>query len=135
MGAAGLTSSSVEMADKGGVGIDLDLDQVPMREDGMTAYEMMLSESQERMLMVLKPGREAVAEAHLHEVGARFRRHRRDHRHRPMVVRHNGEVGRHPAARAGRRRAALRAAWIDARAAAAICARRCAAPASILARC
>lgn len=62
MGAAGLTSSSVEMADKGGVGIDLDLDKVPMREEGMTAYEMLLSESQERMLMVLKPGSEPVAE-------------------------------------------------------------------------
>ncbi|MDJ0685534.1 MAG: phosphoribosylformylglycinamidine synthase subunit PurL [Alphaproteobacteria bacterium] len=58
MGAAGLTSSSVEMADKGGVGIRLHLDRVPMREDGMTPYELMLSESQERMLMVLKPGRE-----------------------------------------------------------------------------
>jgi phosphoribosylformylglycinamidine (FGAM) synthase-like enzyme len=63
MGAAGLTSSSVEMAVKGGVGIELDLDKVPMRETGMTAYEMMLSESQERMLMVLKPGREAKARA------------------------------------------------------------------------
>ncbi len=61
MGAAGLTSSSVEMADKGGVGIVLDLDQIPTREEGMTAYEMMLSESQERMLMVLKPGAEAAA--------------------------------------------------------------------------
>ena len=59
MGAAGLTSSSVEMAGKGGVGIELDLDQVPQRETGMTAYEMMLSESQERMLAILKPGREA----------------------------------------------------------------------------
>jgi len=58
MGAAGLTSSSVEMAGKGGVGIELDLDAVPQREEGMTAYEMMLSESQERMLAVLKPGRE-----------------------------------------------------------------------------
>ncbi|MBB5987058.1 phosphoribosylformylglycinamidine synthase subunit PurL [Sphingobium lignivorans] len=63
MGAAGLTSSSVEMASKGGVGIRLDMDKVPQREAGMTAYEMMLSESQERMLMVLKPGREAFAEA------------------------------------------------------------------------
>jgi phosphoribosylformylglycinamidine synthase len=63
MGAAGLTSSSVEMASKGGVGIRLDLDKVPCRETGMTPYEMMLSESQERMLMVLKPGREAFAEA------------------------------------------------------------------------
>jgi phosphoribosylformylglycinamidine synthase len=62
MGAAGLTSSSVEMADKGGVGIELDLDQVPTREAAMTAYEMMLSESQERMLMVLKPGAKAIAE-------------------------------------------------------------------------
>ncbi len=59
MGAAGLTSSSVEMAGKGGVGIDLDLDAVPQREEGMSAYEMMLSESQERMLAILKPGREA----------------------------------------------------------------------------
>ncbi len=63
MGAAGLTSSSVEMASKGGVGLELDMDTVPCREDGMTPYEMMLSESQERMLMVLKPGREAFAEA------------------------------------------------------------------------
>ena len=63
MGAAGLTSSSVEMADKGGVGIRLDLDKVPMRETGMTPYELMLSESQERMLMVLKPGREDEARA------------------------------------------------------------------------
>ena len=62
MGAAGLTSSSVEMASKGGVGIRLDMDKVPCREGGMTPYEMMLSESQERMLMVLKPGREAEAE-------------------------------------------------------------------------
>ncbi|KAB7646222.1 phosphoribosylformylglycinamidine synthase subunit PurL [Polymorphobacter fuscus] len=63
MGAAGLTSSSVEMASKGGVGLRLDLDKVPVRETRMTPYEMMLSESQERMLMVLKPGREAFAEA------------------------------------------------------------------------
>jgi phosphoribosylformylglycinamidine synthase len=63
MGAAGLTSSSVEMASKGGVGIELTMDDVPQRETGMTPYEMMLSESQERMLMVLKPGREAEAEA------------------------------------------------------------------------
>ena len=63
MGAAGLTSSSVEMASKGGVGIELVMDDVPQRETGMTPYEMMLSESQERMLMVLKPGREDFAEA------------------------------------------------------------------------
>ena len=63
MGAAGLTSSAVEMASKGGVGIRLNMDAVPQRESGMTAYEMMLSESQERMLMVLKPGREDFAAA------------------------------------------------------------------------
>jgi phosphoribosylformylglycinamidine synthase II len=62
MGAAGLTSSSVEMAGKGGVGIELNLDAVPQRETGMSAYEMMLSESQERMLAILKPGREADGE-------------------------------------------------------------------------
>lgn len=61
MGAAGLTCSSIEMADKGGTGIELDLDKVPVRETHMTPYEIMLSESQERMLMVLKPGKEDVA--------------------------------------------------------------------------
>ena len=63
MGAAGLTSSSAEMGDKGGSGIELDLDKVPQREANMTAYEMLLSESQERMLAVLKPGREDQARA------------------------------------------------------------------------
>jgi phosphoribosylformylglycinamidine synthase len=63
MGAAGLTSSSVEMAGRGGVGIELDLDAVPQRETAMTAYEMMLSESQERMLMVLRPDRQDLARA------------------------------------------------------------------------
>ncbi|MEM1374294.1 MAG: phosphoribosylformylglycinamidine synthase subunit PurL [Pseudomonadota bacterium] len=63
MGAAGLTCSAVEMGDKGGLGIRLDLEKVPQREANMTAYEMMLSESQERMLMVLKPELEADARA------------------------------------------------------------------------
>ncbi len=63
MGAAGLTCSAVEMGDKGELGIRLDLEKVPCREVGMTAYEMMLSESQERMLMVLKPELEAEAKA------------------------------------------------------------------------
>ncbi len=63
MGGAGLTSSSFEMASKGGMGVELDLDRVPQREENMTAYEMMLSESQERMLMVLKPGSEDEARA------------------------------------------------------------------------
>lgn len=61
MGAAGLTSSSIEMADKGGVGIKMNLNKVPQREPDMTPYEMMLSESQERMLMVLVPGKEHLA--------------------------------------------------------------------------
>ena len=63
MGAAGLTSSSVEMASKGGLGMEIDLDLVPAREEGMTAYELMLSESQERMLMVLKPDATETARA------------------------------------------------------------------------
>ncbi|WP_188527305.1 phosphoribosylformylglycinamidine synthase subunit PurL [Sinisalibacter lacisalsi] len=63
MGAAGLTCSAVEMGDKGGLGIRLDLDNVPQREENMTPYEMMLSESQERMLMVLEPSKEAEARA------------------------------------------------------------------------
>ncbi|MCH7487962.1 MAG: phosphoribosylformylglycinamidine synthase subunit PurL, partial [Proteobacteria bacterium] len=61
MGGAGLTCSSFEMASKGGMGVNLDLDKVPAREEGMTAYELMLSESQERMLMVLRPGAEDTA--------------------------------------------------------------------------
>ncbi len=63
MGAAGLTCSAVEMGDKGKLGIRLNLEDVPQREENMTAYEMMLSESQERMLMVLKPEKEADARA------------------------------------------------------------------------
>ncbi len=63
MGAAGLTCSAVEMGDKGDLGVKLDLDRVPVREENMTAYEMMLSESQERMLMVLNPELEDVAKA------------------------------------------------------------------------
>lgn len=63
MGAAGLTCSAVEMGDKGKLGVRLDLEKVPTREENMTAYEMMLSESQERMLMVLRPELEAEAKA------------------------------------------------------------------------
>ena len=92
MGAAGLTSSSVEMAGKGGVGIELNLDNVPQRETGMSAYEMMLSESQERMLLVIKPERSETARAiiekwdldyaiigHITDTGR-------------IVVRHKGEI-------------------------------------------
>ncbi len=72
MGAAGLTSSAVEMGAKGDLGIELDLDKVPCRETGMTAYEMMLSESQERMLMVLRPEQELEAEAVFRKWGLDF---------------------------------------------------------------
>ncbi len=72
MGAAGLTSSAVEMGAKGNLGVELDLDAVPCREDGMTAYEMMLSESQERMLMVLRPEQEQEAEAIFRKWGLDF---------------------------------------------------------------
>ena len=72
MGAAGLTSSAVEMASKGGVGFEMNLDLVPQREEGMVPYEMMLSESQERMLMVLKPGREKMAEDIFNKWGLEF---------------------------------------------------------------
>ena len=92
MGAAGLTSSSVEMADKGGVGIELDLDHVPMRETGMTAYEMMLSESQERMLMVLKPGAEPVAERVFRKWELDFAVVGRTTDTGKLVVRHGGAV-------------------------------------------
>src|SRR5205814_8036008 len=72
MGAAGLTCSAVEMGAKGDLGIELDLDRVPCRETGMTAYEMMLSESQERMLMVLRPEQEPEAEAIFRKWGLDF---------------------------------------------------------------
>ena len=67
MGAAGLTSSSVEMCSKGGLGMVMDLDAVPQREENMDPYEIMLSESQERMLMILKPGSEERARAIFHK--------------------------------------------------------------------
>ena len=72
MGAAGLTCSAVEMGAKGDLGVTLDLDRVPCRERGMSAYEMMLSESQERMLMVLKPEKEQLAEAIFKKWGLDF---------------------------------------------------------------
>ena len=92
MGAAGLTSSTSEMADKGGVGIELDLDKVPQRETAMTAYEMMLSESQERMLMVLKPGSEGSAEAVFSKWGLDFAIVGQTNDSGQMVVRHNGQI-------------------------------------------
>ncbi len=92
MGAAGLTSSAVEMGAKGGLGIDLDLDKVPCREEGMTAYEMMLSESQERMLMVLDPAKEAEAEAIFVKWGLDFAIIGKTTDTKRFVIRHKGVV-------------------------------------------
>jgi len=92
MGAAGLTSSAVEMGAKGDLGIELDLDAVPCREAAMTAYEMLLSESQERMLMVLKPELEAQAEAIFMKWGLDFAVIGRTTDTKRFVVRRQGEV-------------------------------------------
>jgi phosphoribosylformylglycinamidine synthase len=92
MGAAGLTSSAVEMGAKGDLGIELDLDHVPCREAGMTAYEMMLSESQERMLMVLDPAREKEAEAIFHKWGLDFAIVGKTTDTLRFVIKHKGQV-------------------------------------------
>ncbi|HSV02051.1 MAG TPA: phosphoribosylformylglycinamidine synthase subunit PurL, partial [Phenylobacterium sp.] len=92
MGAAGLTSSSVEMAGKGGLGIELDLDAVPQREAGMSAYEMMLSESQERMLAILKPGREADGRRIFEKWGLDAATIGQTTETGHLVLRHRGEV-------------------------------------------
>src|SRR6202034_2441440 len=92
MGAAGLTSSAAEMGAKGDLGIDLDLDHVPCREPGMSAYEMMLSESQERMLMVLKPEKEQEAEAIFRKWGLDFAVVGETTPTRRFLVRHGGDV-------------------------------------------
>jgi phosphoribosylformylglycinamidine synthase len=92
MGAAGLTCSAVEMGAKGDLGVDLDLDSVPTRERGMSAYEMMLSESQERMLMVLKPEKEKEAEAIFRKWGLDFAIVGYTTPTERFVVRHGGKV-------------------------------------------
>src|ERR1700750_2109517 len=92
MGAAGLTCSAVEMGAKGDLGVTLDLDTVPCRETGMSAYEMMLSESQERMLMVLKPEKEAEAEAVFRKWGLDFAVVGETTPSKRFVVRHRGDV-------------------------------------------
>ncbi len=103
MGAAGLTCSAVEMGAKGDLGIELDLDKVPVREERMSAYEMMLSESQERMLMVLKPELEAQAEAIFHKWGLDFAivGHTTDDLR--FRILHQGRGGRQPADQGTRR--------------------------------
>ena len=109
MGAAGLTSSAAEMGAKGDLGVELDLDRVPCRETGMSAYEIMLSESQERMLMVLQAREGERGRGHLPQMGARFRGHRQDHRHEALR-RQAGRRGQGGPADQGARRsgAALR---------------------------
>jgi phosphoribosylformylglycinamidine synthase len=92
MGAAGLTCSAVEMGAKGNLGVELDLDRVPCREDGMSAYEMMLSESQERMLMVLKPGLRDRAEAIFRKWGLDFAVIGKTTDTLRFVVKHGGQV-------------------------------------------
>ena len=92
MGAAGLTSSSVEMAGKGGVGIELDLDHVPARETGMSAYEFMLSESQERMLLILRPDREQLARDIFAKWDLDFAVIGRITDNGRIIVRHKGQV-------------------------------------------
>jgi phosphoribosylformylglycinamidine synthase len=92
MGAAGLTCSAVEMGAKGDLGLELDLDAVPCREPGMSAYEMMLSESQERMLMVLKPEMEATARAIFEKWDLDFAIVGRTTDSLRFVVKHQGEV-------------------------------------------
>ncbi len=92
MGAAGLTSSSVEMAAKGGLGIELDLDKVPTREAGMTSYELMLSESQERMLMILDPRRADRARAVFEKWGLDFAIIGKTTDTGRIVLRHQGRI-------------------------------------------
>ena len=92
MGAAGLTCSAVEMGAKGDLGVTLDLDKVPCREESMSAYEMMLSESQERMLMVLKPEKEKEAEAIFRKWGLDFAVVGETTPTKRFVVRHGGDV-------------------------------------------
>ena len=92
MGAAGLTCSAVEMGAKGDLGVTLDLDKVPCREERMSAYEMMLSESQERMLMVLKPEKEKEAEAIFRKWGLDFAVVGETTPGKRFIVRHGGDV-------------------------------------------
>jgi len=92
MGAAGLTCSSLEMASKGELGIEMIIEDIPMREEGMTAYEVMLSESQERMLMVVKPGREDVAFAIMKKWGLACATIGTLTDTGRMVLKHHGEI-------------------------------------------
>lgn len=92
MGAAGLTSSSFEMSGKGGTGIELNLEKVPQREEGMTPYEIMLSESQERMLMIIKPEKEDLAKKIFQKWGLDFAVIGKVTDTGRVVVKMNGEI-------------------------------------------
>ncbi|MDX2083678.1 MAG: AIR synthase-related protein, partial [Rickettsiales bacterium] len=92
MGAAGLTSSSFEMSGKGGTGIELDLEKVPQRESGMTPYEIMLSESQERMLMIIKPEKESFAKNIFEKWGLDFALIGKVTDTGRVVIKMNGEI-------------------------------------------
>ena len=109
MGAAGLTCSTCEMGSRGGVGIEIDLELVPQRETGMTPYEIMLSESQERMLLVAEKGREEEVFARVPQVGTRCGHHRRGDRRRQAAREGSRRSGRGDSeSRAGGRSAAVR---------------------------
>ena len=109
MGAAGLTCSTCEMGSRGGTGIEIELDLVPQRETGMTPYEIMLSESQERMLLVAEKGREDEVFRGLPQVGPGCGHHRRGHRRRPAArAAARPHRGRDSQSRTGRRSAAVR---------------------------
>ncbi len=92
MGAAGLTCSTCEMGARGTVGIEIELDRVPQRETGMSPYEIMLSESQERMLLVAQKGREAGSFPRLRKMGTGCGRSRPGYQRRKMRVLHHGKV-------------------------------------------
>ncbi len=105
MGAAGLTCSTSEMGARGGSGIEIDVSRVPQRETGMTPYEIMLSESQERMLLVVKKGPRGGGRSDLRQVGSPCRAHRRRHERRdpsrPSPWRSRGRDSQRPAGQRG----------------------------------
>ena len=104
LGAAGLTSSAAEMASKGGVGIDIDVAKVPLREPGMEPFEVMVSESQERMLCVVEPANARRRDRAVREVGGERRGDRHGHRHAADARARRGRARRRHAGRGARRR-------------------------------
>ena len=107
MGAAGLTCSTCEMGSRGGAGVEIDVAHVPQRETGMTPYEIMLSESQERMLLVVKKGREAEVERIFEKWDLHAVAHRRGHRRRPAAREGSRQGRRRDSEPRARRRSAV----------------------------